>query len=73
MQKRLERKIQILKILKYQSKGKRSLGRPLKGFWFAISITGLNRHNPGNDLDDDEKCYSSLDINYTVSNQTMAC
>jgi hypothetical protein len=42
----------------------------MEGFLFAISITGLNRHNLGNDHDDDEQCYSSADINYTGSDQT---
>lgn len=36
-------------------------------------MTGLNRHNPGNDRDDDEQCCSPLDINYTVLDQTVAC
>lgn len=63
------------KDIKISVKRKEEIGKTteiIKGFWFAISMTGLNRHNPGNDRDDDddEECCSSLDINYTVSDQT---
>jgi hypothetical protein len=43
-------------ILKYQPKGKRNLGRPLKkmeGFSFVTPVTGLNRPNTGKEDDDD--------------------
>jgi hypothetical protein len=49
-------------ILKYQPKGKRNLGRPLKRWKdFVTLVTGLNRPNTGKEDDDDD--YYDDDVN----------